>query len=184
MLVASLRHESRRGRARVTFDVRLTPTPFVMTQHSQLTFERAIRGGGGGRTEIVHWDYLVDGVSLRERLKVGDMISPFGWLRPAADARFRQILLLKQPSDLKPGRVPIFVCPECADYGCGAVTAAVTKDGDFIIWDSFAHENNYSDEAHPIAEHRQQRLSFHRSEYWSVIHSLPLSAGEPPHAQP
>ena len=147
-----------------------------MLQTSQLTFERAVRGGGGGRTEIVHWDYLVDGVSLRERLKVGDFISPFGWLRPDADDRFRQILLLKQPSDLRPARVPIFVCPECADYGCGVVTAAVTKDGDFVIWDSFATENNYSEDIHPIAEHRQQRLAFHRSEYWSAIHSLPLSA--------
>jgi hypothetical protein len=165
-------------------DVRLTPTPLVMSKQSQLTFERAIRGGGGGRTEIVHWNYLVDGVSLRERLKVGDMVSPFGWLRPDADARFRQILLLKQASDLRPDRVPIFVCPECADYGCGAVTAAVSKEGDSIIWDLFAHENNYSDEAHPIAEHRQQRLSFHRSEYWSVIHALPLSASDTSHTRP
>lgn len=153
-----------------------TSNPTAMIQTSQLTFERAVRGGGGSRTEIVHWDYLMDGQSLRARLKVADFIPPLGWLRPDAETRFRQILLLKQPSDLRPGRVPVFVCPECADYGCGVVTASVAKDGDFVIWESFATENNYTEDIYPIAEHRQLRLKFHQTEYWSAIHSLPLSA--------
>ena len=156
----------------------------MTSQQSQLSFDRAVRGGGGGRTKIVHWDVLVDGTCLRERLKVGDMISPFGWLRPDADARFRQMWLLKQPSDLRPGRVAIFICPECADYCCGAVTASITKEGEFIVWETFATENNYSEDLHPISEHSQIRLAFHRSEYWSAIHQLPLTASDTDISQP
>ena len=86
------------------------------------------------------------------------------------------MLLLEQPGDVRPGRVPIFVCPECADYGCGVVTAAVRMDGDFIIWDEFATEDNYSGDIHLIPEHLQQRLMFQWSQYESTIHSLSLSA--------
>ena len=125
-----------------------------MSQHSQPSIElflwcwRSRRNRSKG---------LICGcVSPCGALRVGDFISSFGGLRPDADARFRQMLLLKQPSHLRSGRVPIFVCPECADYGCGVVTAAVAKDGDFAIWDSFATENNYSEEVHACSKHRQQ----------------------------
>ena len=37
----------------------------------------------------------------------------------------------------------LFVCPECADLGCGAITAALRSEGDTMTWSDFKHENSY-----------------------------------------
>jgi hypothetical protein len=34
----------------------------------------------------------------------------------------------------------LYVCPECGDLGCGALTAKVGRDGDYIVWSDFAFE--------------------------------------------
>lgn len=39
----------------------------------------------------------------------------------------------------------LFVCPECADLGCGAITMSITKEGDSFVWSEFAYENNYDE---------------------------------------
>ena len=53
------------------------------------------------------------------------------WLEPPFyDARLR--LLGRLPADLPPGRVAVFVCPECADLGCGAVTVRLELQDDVV----------------------------------------------------
>jgi hypothetical protein len=37
----------------------------------------------------------------------------------------------------------LFVCPECGDLGCGAITVAISAHGDTITWSDFRYENNY-----------------------------------------
>ena len=37
----------------------------------------------------------------------------------------------------------IYVCPECGDIGCGAITAQVEESDGFMIWRDFGYENNY-----------------------------------------
>jgi hypothetical protein len=147
-----------------------------MSTLNSLSFERATRGGGGGRTQVAYWDYQIDGGGLRDLLRVGDFIPPFGWLSEETDTRFRQMLLLKQASDVRSGRIPLFVCAECADYGCGVLTAAVMKDGDLMIWQSFGWERDYEDEIHLLKDHVQRRFAFACSAYWDSISQLPLSA--------
>jgi hypothetical protein len=43
------------------------------------------------------------------------------------------------------GRRLIYVCPECADVGCGAYGCHITKEGDFYVWGGFAYENGYEE---------------------------------------
>lgn len=37
----------------------------------------------------------------------------------------------------------MYVCAECGDLGCGAVTAAVDVGDDKVIWRDFGYQNNY-----------------------------------------
>ena len=145
-----------------------------MRDFKQFTFRPATRGGGNGKKQIADWDYCVDDRSLHEWLKVGDFIPPFGWLRPESDVRFRQMLLLKSPGNLTSGRVPLFVCAECADYGCGVLSAIVEKDSSCIIWRSFAFERD--GEVRLLKDHRQPRLLFDKTAYWTAISQLPPTA--------
>lgn len=147
-----------------------------MSDQNELTFVIAERAGGGGRSHVIYWDYHVDGRSLRNWLRVGDFIPPLGWLKPEADQRFRQMLLLKQASDTSSGRVPLFVCAECADYGCGVLTVVVEKTEGQVVWHSFGMENNSKDEVQMLKPHHQHRLVFDKTRYWQTISGLPFTA--------
>jgi hypothetical protein len=37
----------------------------------------------------------------------------------------------------------MYVCAECGDLGCGAVTAAVEVGDDKVVWRDFGYQNNY-----------------------------------------
>lgn len=41
------------------------------------------------------------------------------------------------------GRTALYVCAECGDLGCGAVTAVVTVDQRQVVWSEFGYQNNY-----------------------------------------
>lgn len=52
---------------------------------------------------------------------------------------------------LEPGRFPLYVCSECADLGCGALTVAVERqsDDDPVTWSDFRFEDGHT----PLSEH-------------------------------
>jgi hypothetical protein len=37
----------------------------------------------------------------------------------------------------------LFVCAECGDLGCGALTVQIAVTDGGIVWRDFAHENDY-----------------------------------------
>ena len=39
----------------------------------------------------------------------------------------------------------IFVCPECGDLGCGAITCEVIREADTVVWQRFGFENDYDE---------------------------------------
>lgn len=90
-------------------------------------------------------DLMVDGRSLREMVKRMDLISPFGWLGAEADAEFAGNFLLINESVLGDRRYEILVCSECADLGCGAITARIDKERNVYTWSSFGYQNNYEE---------------------------------------
>ena len=94
---------------------------------------------GGARTERWSWDFVIDGASL-SALIGGDVAGALGWRAPEQEAAVADRLLRRAPADLPPDRVALYVCPECGDLDCGAVTAAVAREGDVLVWRDFAWE--------------------------------------------
>ncbi|TPW13656.1 MAG: hypothetical protein FD127_1891 [Acidimicrobiaceae bacterium] len=76
----------------------------------------------------------------------GDNISPLWlgggheWCRTAIDR-----LLGEAEPDAPGGRVSVYVCAECADLGCGAITVLVERSDATVSWRNWGYQNNYDD---------------------------------------
>ena len=93
-------------------------------------------------------DFVVDGQSLFDVVgRKLDSVSCLAWF-PAIDESVRQAerLLLRQPAELADGRRSLYVCGECGDLGCGAITVVVQEDGDKIVWSEFGRQNDRDEE--------------------------------------
>ncbi|MGN6693341.1 MAG: hypothetical protein ACTHN0_04120 [Aquihabitans sp.] len=120
-----------------------------------LVLVRRVRPGGGGRTERSYLDFLIDGHSLLDVLGplAGDTCGCLGWGDPAAQASAVRRLQLDDERQIAGEREPIFVCAECGDLGCGAVTARITASKGVVQWTDFAFENGWDPAARePIAD--------------------------------
>jgi hypothetical protein len=134
-----------------------------MTEVSKLRLEWKRREGGGGRTQRDFLDFIVDSQPLSEL--VGDQVSCLGWLVPEENAKAVRRLLLKEPSDLPNNRRTLYICPECGDLGCGAVSLIVERIGDQIIWRDFGYENDYDGVVHTEGLENIGPFTFERAEY-------------------
>jgi hypothetical protein len=104
------------------------------------------RPGTECRTERRFCDFVVDGVALSSLF--GDFITPFGWLDANEESASIDRLLRKSPPDAGRGRTTLYICPECGDLGCGAITLSVQSETGVIIWKDFGIQNNYEDVVH------------------------------------
>jgi hypothetical protein len=88
-------------------------------------------------------DFVVDGVPVSSIVRI-DVISPFGWAEVDDEERAaaRRLLGL-EPADLPHGRTSLYVCPECGDLGCTAVSILVEFEPDQVVWKAFGYQNNY-----------------------------------------
>ncbi|MEH0417035.1 oxidoreductase [Streptomyces sp. B21-083] len=108
----------------------------------------AIRAGGvlANGDYQVHRDFLdfiVDGRPLLHQLSDLDAVSPLASdVPPAIFTTQVRGLLLEADAPLAGGRYIIYGCPECADLACGAVTAAIDRDGDDYVWRDFAWQTD------------------------------------------
>lgn len=98
-------------------------------------------------SDIEYLEYLVDGVPLLRRLGWGDarLIGKLGWRHPRQDRRAVNRFLLQEEPELGNGRHMLYVCPDCADISCGALTGCVEKAGSFYVWRDFGYENDYEE---------------------------------------
>ena len=120
----------------------------------QLTFEIKSRKGtnnlpsGITKSERNYIDFVVSGKSLGEILGVekSDLIGNFGWADNAEyeNGQISEFLKEKEPS-LETNRIMFYVCAECGDIGCGALTGKISETENEIIWSEFAYENNYEE---------------------------------------
>ena len=115
-----------------------------MPEVATLTLREAHRSVGGGKTERSYSDFYVSGIRLLDFLgwQDADYITPLGWgpAKYQADA-VAELLQSRKPS-LSTGRTQLYVCPECGDIGCGAVTTRIERVGDLIVWGNFDFEND------------------------------------------
>jgi len=126
---------------------------FAIPNRSSLSFTAAHRPGeklpgGAFKTARTFLDFVVDGSSLGELIKARkhDLVSFLvAGFAESETARGVRRLLLQEPADLPNNRRSLYVCPECGDLGCGAVTVEVIDAGDSFRWQRFGYENTYED---------------------------------------
>lgn len=100
-----------------------------------------LRKGGRHTTERRYLDFVVDGHSLVDSVQPGDIIGCLGWGAKESERQSIEQLMLKAKSRLGDGRVPIYVCPECGDLGCGAVIARIERTPMGFRWADFGFED-------------------------------------------
>lgn len=115
---------------------------------SKLELRSMHRIGGAGKQERFTYDFVVDGVSLADVFEARkyDLVGCLDVRNTGWNTHSVQALMLSEPPDVAPDRVMIYVCPECADVGCGAYTVRVTHSGDEFSWSDFRYENDYDPE--------------------------------------
>lgn len=126
-----------------------------MTQFSNLNIAAARRLGetspnGSFKIERNFWDFIVDGISLRSNWRapdsfgiVADVIGVLGWGAAESEVGAVAKLLREAEPDYPPNRIALYVCPECGDLGCGAVTVAINREEEAVSWSDFRWEVNW-----------------------------------------
>jgi hypothetical protein len=102
---------------------------------------------GSYKSERHFLDFVVSGQSLWEKVgKPRDMVSVFCHEYAREETiKAANRLLLTENANLPADRRSLFICSECGDIGCGAITALVVRDGHSIVWKTFGYENNYEE---------------------------------------
>ena len=113
------------------------------------------RPGAPGRRERRTVDFIINGKSLFAATNAGrldmcgcfspDYFSSENALARDVNEHVAKIFTFEAPTDVAPNRVALFVCPECGDLACGAITFELSRDGDTVRWAHFAYENGYDD---------------------------------------
>ncbi|GHB64436.1 hypothetical protein [Persicitalea jodogahamensis] len=138
-----------------------------------LQFQSATRRGDDNRKERHYHDYLIGGESLHKILGLSplDLVTPFGW-NVRKDYEWEslyELIFVKKPR-LITGRVPLYVCPECGDLACGAITAEVLDLENKIIWKAFGYENDYEGVIDSYAA--LQPIELDRDSYYKALLNL------------
>lgn len=110
----------------------------------ELSFAEATRAGGAHSARRDYRDFAVNRRRLREVLEVGDLVSVFGWLDRRVERAYARQLL---PPPRGAVRATLYVCPECADPGCGVVTVHVEAHDDCVVWSEPAWGDGLGDAA-------------------------------------
>ncbi|HRE00956.1 MAG TPA: hypothetical protein PLV68_06625 [Ilumatobacteraceae bacterium] len=91
-------------------------------------------------------DFVFDSVPMYAAVRANgvDNITPI-WLGDEWCRTAIHRLLGEAEPDAPDGRVSVYVCAECADLGCGAITVVVERDVDTVSWRDWGYQNNYED---------------------------------------
>ena len=126
-------------------------------------------------------DFIVDGRPLLFQLSDLDAVSPLASdVPPAIFTAHVRSLLLEADAPLPGGRYVIYGCPDCADLACGAVTAAIARDGDDYIWQDFAWQTDEQADLELNGYHGIGPFRFQGDEYRAALGSLLREAAEAP----
>ncbi|MFI6105360.1 oxidoreductase [Streptomyces sp. NPDC051310] len=133
----------------------------------------AVMAGGGYRVHRDFMDFIVDGHPLLHRLSDLDAVSPLASdVPPAIFTGHVRRLLLEADAPLPEGRYVIYGCPECADLGCGAVTAVIERDGDDVVWRDFAWQTDETADLERDGYHGIGPFRFRGEEYRTELERL------------
>lgn len=111
---------------------------------SDIKVKKEVRKGGINKTEILFADLIINDISFYNLLKNRgfDLVSCLGWSFINIQQNEINKLLLKGLPDFENDRYAIYVCPECGDLGCGAVSVKLERKDNLIIWSDLGFEDN------------------------------------------
>ncbi len=135
-----------------------------------LILNKATRKIGANQTPREYFDFFVSGKSLKTILNIdtADYITLFGWgINQEYNRHVLNVFRLKEKSKIDSGRVMIYVCPECGDISCGAITAIIKDYGDRIIWSEFGYETDYGGLTETFDQ--IEPFEFERANYFSAF---------------
>lgn len=136
------------------------------------------RPGNSSQSARDWFDFVIDGRSLHEQTAAGDMIGCLGWGLADYESGIIGQLLGETASDLQGGRVMIYVCPECGDLGCGALTVSVVRVEGRIRWQRIRYENDCDPGATDINSYQTiGPFEFDVEQYCDAIRSVGRGAG-------
>jgi hypothetical protein len=97
---------------------------------------------------LVAAEFIIDGRPLLEHCeraagRTFDLVSAFGWTLLEHQRALAERMLLRRSPLLPSGRQELLVCPECADLGCGCISAVIHAEDKYFFWSDFGSENNY-----------------------------------------
>ena len=95
------------------------------------------------RTRSQYLDFHVDGLPLERHAPVaGGLLTELNraWLH-AVDGSV-DALIGRAPHDRLRGRVPLLVCPECGELGCGALAARIGVDLTTVRWSHWTWQDH------------------------------------------
>ncbi|WP_123914223.1 hypothetical protein [Georgenia muralis] len=110
-----------------------------------------------------YWEPSVDGHLLRSLLKltvdeasldtaglgpVGENVSVLVHSWPVGMTPDALVLLGDRPSELPDGRAAIYVCAQCGDIGCGAISAVIERTATTVVWRDFRWDDGLQYEEH------------------------------------
>lgn len=110
---------------------------------NKLSLEWKTRKGSENRTERRFLDFVIDGNPFSE--KVGDLVTEIASFKFGGETAIKR-LLLEEESDFPNNRRSLYVCSECGDLDCGAISIIIEKREDNIVWKDFGFQNGYSDD--------------------------------------
>lgn len=103
---------------------------------------------GTYKSERNFLDLLIDGQSLWEKVgRAEDTVSIF--CREYAlyeSIKAVNRLLLTDEADFPNNRRSLFICAECGERACGAITALVQNEDGALVWSDFGFENTYEND--------------------------------------
>ena len=70
------------------------------------------------------------------------------------------------------GRNTLYVCAECADIGCGAVTLLIQREPGHIVWKDFGFENDYEEVVHTDKFQEIGPFTFDATQYNEVFERI------------
>lgn len=123
---------------------------------------------GPTKREVQYLQFVINGEPLDSVIGRKYATDYTTALQPGAGAwRAAHVAMLRgeAPGSLPSGRVPLLLCAECGDIGCGALGAFIEVESESVTWSGFAYENNYDDaftDQHEIGPFRFDRDAYLR----------------------
>jgi hypothetical protein len=156
--------------------MRYAKLSFKIAEHEGVTYtSRLFKRAEAVRTINTFIDIYVDDKSLRDNLNImeASVITPY-----FAGSKSNFLSTLKGvvvENDLPSGILPVYVCAECGDYGCGVFGWKIDIRDKDVRWYGFQWDDNLGDDVESdVSDDRTDstELYFDKTQYLDALNRI------------